>query len=300
LARLFFAELDDLTRSVVESMNEEDNLLILSDHGFKIYKGTFYLNDWLHQRGYLQTSLTSNSLDKTITTARHVLDVGYLAPYFNKTKTSARIWKMMVGNLDDFCRRKLDLAISYSVHRKFDLEHSLAYCREESEGGIRLSPRITSNHSARNTLVKKIIKELSYLVGLKAIRREDLDEGPYLGSLADIYIDSEQYFVQGGIHGSILDPTPIAQHHVDGILILHGKCFTKNLTDASITDITPTILYLLGLPIPSDMSGRVLEEAIKDGPSMVYTTPTQSQISGSHTNEDKDKILSRLKALGYV
>lgn len=52
----------------------------------------------------------------------------------------------------------------------------------------------------------------------------------------------------------------------NGILILSGPRFHKKhtLQNASILDITPTLLHLLNLPVGRDMDGRVLVEAFKD------------------------------------
>ena len=49
------------------------------------------------------------------------------------------------------------------------------------------------------------------------------------------------------------------------IVIINGKDINENLnlTTSSLTDITPTILYLLGLPIAEDMEGDLIKDAIK-------------------------------------
>jgi len=52
----------------------------------------------------------------------------------------------------------------------------------------------------------------------------------------------------------------------DGFIIINGKEIKQNEDTLSITacDIAPTILYLLGFPIPEDMDGNVNLDAITD------------------------------------
>ena len=55
-------------------------------------------------------------------------------------------------------------------------------------------------------------------------------------------------------------------HRPDGIFFALGKPFVagKQIEEARLLDVAPTLLHLLGLPIPSDMDGRVLEEIFTD------------------------------------
>ena len=77
---------------------------------------------------------------------------------------------------------------------------------------------------------------------------------------------------------------------------------------ADITDIAPTVLYLMGLPVPSDMDGRPLVEALD--PEFVAQNPPQYEsadeslaASGGHqsfTEEEEALIAKRLQSLGYI
>ena len=52
-----------------------------------------------------------------------------------------------------------------------------------------------------------------------------------------------------------------------GLLIVVGEGIRPGATlaGASVTDLAPTLLYLLGLPVPRDMDGRVLTEMLEPG-----------------------------------
>jgi arylsulfatase A-like enzyme len=75
--------------------------------------------------------------------------------------------------------------------------------------------------------------------------------------------------------------------NVRNTLVAWGAGFKTGLTvpvPGGNVDVTPTILALLGLPVTADLDGRVLVEALMDGPdpeqvgvdTRVHTTETGS------------------------
>ena len=105
----------------------------------------------------------------------------------------------------------------------------------------------------------------------------------------------------------------IAMHDPTGVLAFWGKDIAggQELVDASVLDITPTILALCGLPVAEDMDGSVLTEAIdrdflKAHP--VRTIETYEPAGGSVGVDDRepiespidDEVRERLRALGYI
>lgn len=100
------------------------------------------------------------------------------------------------------------------------------------------------------------------------------------------------------------------EHHPDGIVILagHGIRPGVELVDASILDVAPTILALAGLPIPADMDGRVLEQALtseflRAHPLRRCATYEAGEPVMAHPDgagEETATVLDRLRALGYL
>ncbi|MCG8603564.1 hypothetical protein MJD09_01005, partial [bacterium] len=96
----------------------------------------------------------------------------------------------------------------------------------------------------------------------------------------------------------------------DGVLILAGPNLKENyeVESASILDITPTILYALGLPVADDMDGRALVEAfqydhVAANPVEKITTYESydfSQIKESTSTTRDEKFIEHLKSLGYI
>jgi len=81
------------------------------------------------------------------------------------------------------------------------------------------------------------------------------------------------------------------------------------LSTAHITDIAPTLFYLLGIPVPAEMDGKVLLEAFQEefaaAHPVHYRTAdlpayAESHAKAAYTAEESEKIQERLKGLGYI
>jgi len=75
---------------------------------------------------------------------------------------------------------------------------------------------------------------------------------------------------------------------------------------ASLLDVVPTVLYLLGQPIPGEMDGQVLRDVIAQDllrrfPVCILTEREEtSQLRGDYTDEEARIVGERLRGLGYV
>ncbi|MFQ5603879.1 MAG: alkaline phosphatase family protein [bacterium] len=97
---------------------------------------------------------------------------------------------------------------------------------------------------------------------------------------------------------------------VKGVFILSGKNVKKNhrIEKASVLDITPTLLYNLGLPIGRDMDGQVLtdvfeEDFVQDHPIEFIPTYDAFNFQQSRkplTSTSDEKLKEHLKSLGYI
>jgi hypothetical protein len=90
-----------------------------------------------------------------------------------------------------------------------------------------------------------------------------------------------------------------------GILVMAGDDVKRGaiISNASVKDVTPTILSIFGLPIGRDMDGRVITEAFQnESASVDYvdTYDTKNRGRGRVEPSQMDKaMLEHLRALGY-
>jgi predicted AlkP superfamily phosphohydrolase/phosphomutase len=149
----------------------------------------------------------------------------------------------------------------------------------------------------------------------RAYRREELYFGDYLERMPDIILVPRRYEYMAFGHadfGSHRLVEPIfglsGHHRPQGIIILWGEKVKRGETieGARIIDLAPTILYLMGLPIPVDMDGRALTEALK--PEFVSQNPPLFSDLGSdresgrdvYSPQEEEEVRERLKGFGYV
>jgi predicted AlkP superfamily phosphohydrolase/phosphomutase len=97
-------------------------------------------------------------------------------------------------------------------------------------------------------------------------------------------------------------------HRMDGVLIAHGPAVRSGqaLQGARIIDVAPTLLHLLGCPVPSDMDGRPLTEMLRTDPDREHPVRTCEPVAPSLaeqadlTDAERDEIMARLRSLGYL
>jgi Flp pilus assembly protein TadD len=120
-----------------------------------------------------------------------------------------------------------------------------------------------------------------------------------------------------------IEGKPGLWHDLTGIFAAQGPAIARGeLTSATLYDILPTLLCLLGLPVPDDISGRVLEKAIAPeflAAHAVTHVPSYEGLGASGgraanadsdeppagkgeplTGAAEDEIVAQLRSLGYV
>ena len=110
--------------------------------------------------------------------------------------------------------------------------------------------------------------------------------------------------VEGGVEFA-------GSHRLDGVFMASGGPFRQGVefTGARITDVTPTVLHVMGFPIPNDMDGHVLSDALEDDFLASRNTEweevdddqtLQDEERSTFTHNESELIAKRLQALGYI
>jgi arylsulfatase A-like enzyme len=79
------------------------------------------------------------------------------------------------------------------------------------------------------------------------------------------------------------------------------------VSDATLVDIAPTVLYAMKEPVPQDMDGRVVREIFEESflrEHEVRIVDANDGASGrtgdGYTDREEEIIAARLKGLGYL
>lgn len=157
----------------------------------------------------------------------------------------------------------------------------------------------------------------------EVVRGTDVHSGPYAAIAPDLYGLRGEYryctlSARTGLAAlPLLDvqPEPVTVldpawgiHSPVGVLFLAGRGVRAGsaVEDASLEDFAPTVLHLLGQPVPEDMDGRPLLEALdtdllggEPAPCAPWPPPHAGDADG-YTDEQRDAVERRLRSLGYL
>jgi len=230
----YYQFLDKEIGDLLSLIDEDTLVLVVSDHGAKRMKGAFCVNEWLIKRGYL-------TLKKNVEKVTDIEDAE-----IDWSKTIAWGW----GGY--YARIFLNL-------------------KGREEQGV-IEPK--DYDKVRESLaeeIRQIRGPNGEIWDNKVFKPEELYE-ECKGDPPDlmVYFDDLYWRSAGTIgHGTLNLPEndtgpDDAVHAQDGIFLLYDpkKKYGKKV-DANILDIAPTILHLMGLPVPRDMEGKVIVEDLR-------------------------------------
>jgi predicted AlkP superfamily phosphohydrolase/phosphomutase len=309
-----YRELDTHIGSLIQAAGEEETTkFIISDHGFGSYCGLIYPNSFLHSYGLLSLKKEKNQGIRKIIPDYVKIPYRSIKKLIMRSKDSGKkswIELKMTTNLTDI------IFIDWSKTKACSAlgeNYALIFLNKK-----KLNQDI-EYESLRNLIIEKLSNERDPMNGLPLFEKIYRAEEIYLGngdnnSIPDlICIPKEGYSVSVKIpensfikrHNNALR----GGHRVNGLIITEGNMVAKfpARLSATILDLAPTILYLLDLPIPDDMDGRVLSEIFTSFRKPCYEK-AQGQNIGTGEQEqeilfdhqDTYEIKKRLQGLGYL
>ncbi len=228
----YYKYIDSKIGELLEVIDEDTSVLLVSDHGAKAMKGCLCINEWLIKEGYLTLKSYPSSPTK------------FGKCEIDWSKTKAWGWGGYYSRVFLNVKGREDRGVI--PPEEFEKE------RNKLIGKLRAIPR------ADGKPMKSLIDTPENIYGEKCE-----------GTLPDImvFFDDLHYRAAGTVgHNSIYlqdnDTGPDdAVHDWHGIFAMKqpGKANGGELNSPSILDIAPTVLTLLGVDVPKDMVGKVIE-----------------------------------------
>lgn len=317
-----YQQLDEVVGKIVSRFDEDSTILVISDHGAGLLEGIMFINKWLMDEGFLKFKKNPNLYIKSLINKLDLIPKTYrLASKFGLGK-----WmKLIPGSFQH------SLATSFISFKDVDWGKTKAYSfGEYGQIFINLKGRepqgIVSKGEEYEQLLKEITQKLLSLVHPKTgermikqvYRKEELYNGPMLEkapdltfAIGDLKYDSSVKF--GLATKEIFGPPEFEDsgtHRREGILIASGKGIRKGfmIEKATLFDIAPTALYILNLPVPLDMCGRVLENIFEEEWFKRYPIQFQekrvenlsAKTKKDFSPEESDMVKRKLRSLGYM
>jgi predicted AlkP superfamily phosphohydrolase/phosphomutase len=140
-------------------------------------------------------------------------------------------------------------------------------------------------------------------------RGDGLYTGPYAENGPDLVIEYNNLYDPAAGTNAARNPHVEGGHTLDGILLAAGPGVQlADVQGASLVDIMPTVLHLLGLEVPPDVDGHVLTQILSseymvEHPVRRGETPAQHDralAEEAYTSEQEEEIRKQLRQLGYL
>lgn len=242
-----YSRCDQLLTPVLDKVDENTLLIVLSDHGFNTFRRAFDTNTWLHKNGLLALRNGSKPSE----------DLGEAFAAVDWSRTYA--YAVGLGGI------------------------YLNLKGREREGILEEGTEAERVRNAIQLGVSEVVDSQTQAKAVRSIsRREEIYCGPYAANAPDLLVNFAPGFrvswqsAVGGFANSLIEDNMrkwSGDHIIDpdavpGILFMNQGAVAPPLAPSlrpggdsdfpNIIDLAPTILKYLGVPIPQSMEGKSL------------------------------------------
>lgn len=286
----YFRRLDEALAEIVDLATSNATVVLASDHGFGAQRGTFFVNTWLQQHGYL----------------------AWVADAAAVTSEPDEL------GIDQLARHVYLLDWSRTVAYAPTPSANGIYIVQNGGNGVGVKPW-EYEHYLRQ-LAAELLSFTDPQTGAPVITRIWTREEAFSGPFVDLAPDLTLLLSDGGLVSILASdapyktrPQPSGTHRVEGIFVAAGPGIRRgaSLADLSILDVAPMVLHRLGLSIPAELEGRLPTEAFEGTAAAIE--PAHASLPAQQTSlaepiapgpvlsqEDEVELLRRLRSLGYV
>jgi predicted AlkP superfamily phosphohydrolase/phosphomutase len=322
--RDYYQYVDSLLGGVINSLDENTTLMVMSDHGFGPFHKFIHVNNWLIREGFM--SIKSGAISRI---KKASFQAGFTPMNVYNTLMQlgfGRLKREVVRGQGQDMLKTLFLSFedvdwsrteAYSLGNVGQIYINLA--GREPSGCVQPGEEY---EQTRSRIMERLLELRDPDTGENVVeavyRREDIYAGDYLDKAPDIVFMPTrlEYFGFGeyefGSHKIIeaMERGISGTHRMNGIFLAYGAHVKPGteVAGASLVDLAPTILHLMSASIPEQMDGRILEEAISPDFQPLDVAMDETWTAGDDgfgddqglTEDQKRVVAERLRGLGYV
>ena len=314
--RQIYQRIDGFIGQMLNRITDDTAVIVMSDHGFGPLHYVVNMNLFLLDKGLLQlkrgawTRLKTGLFRAGLTPASiwHLIERAGLQNYVWQVSKSTR--NKVVGKFLSFDDVDWSRTLAYSIGHVGQIYVNLR--GREPEGIVEPG----AEYEAVRQRVVGALRDLCHpetgqpLVD-QVIPGDQVAHGPYAHRSPDLHVVFDGYraiafplfatdsrIVTRQIRGDS------GCHRSHGIFIARGPEVRRGgvVEGSHIQDLAPTILHLMGQPVPDDMDGRVLVETLTTSRPIEYrsTGPEDADAKAGLSAEESAEVEERLRSLGYL
>lgn len=322
----YYRELDGILGEILKRLDARTNLVILSDHGHEMIEKHVFLMNWLADQGWLSLRKRHAPLLKRA--------LGRLG--FQRERLVKQLHRWNLGWLPKLFPEAIKNQVPRGVptfkniERNIDWEGTKAYMPSASALGLWLNVKgrepqgMIEPGAEYERLRDQLIADLQQFRDdesgtpvLDAILKpEEVYTGEHAKEAPDLLLLTRPgYYIHEGfgektlMYAGARANERSGHHHIHGIFAAYGTHIRRGveIEGASIIDITPTVLYMVGLPVQTYMDGRVLTEVFEGEYVERHPVELDDIFAGAsspapvaYSEEEQRLVSERLKDMGYM
>jgi len=344
----FWKTLDRGVGAIHAMLPSDAALLLMSDHGFGPIEWYVNFNVWLLEQGFIALQ------DSFYVKQKHWFYRRGMTPEFvynvmSRLGLASHRVSRFRGKQSSLVER-----LSESVflsRRHIDWTRTRAYAQgnfgqifinlkgRQAQGCVEPADARALRRDLKAGLLEIVHPETGGPLVEHVYEGEDLYHGPHAHLAPDLTVVLNDWRYRTiGLHDftthKVISPAfgPTGDHRMEGILIAAGAAFRQGASpcQADLLDIAPTVLHLLGVPVPADMDGHILTELLDSmaappaasaipisTPGLLYQSSLASvggsgdndasgsslsgvPVASAYSDEEDAAIQQRLADLGYL
>jgi predicted AlkP superfamily phosphohydrolase/phosphomutase len=334
-----YALVDDYIGRLLAQLPPDATTIVMSDHGFGPLANMVNLNVFFMQKGLMKlkrdpwTQLKALAFRLGLTPSNAYQWIARIGLQNSVARVSKKTRNDIIGRFLSFDSVDWSRTVAYSMGHVGQVYLNVAgrgYAGREPHGIIPLE-----EYEQHLEQVTAALQELRDDDGRPILTRiipgREVYHGPYAHKGPDLHLVLDDYNMIAcplfATEGRVITHQIRGDsgcHRSEGIFIAHGPSIRQGVgagiplpesvsprpsrgrlsPEADILDLAPTILHLLGLPVPRVMDGRVLTGIFTPQAQrrVVYADgdepSTQAEVAFS--TEEAGQVEERLRSLGYL
>ena len=309
-----YKQVDGYIGQMMERLEAETPIVIMSDHGFGPLHRIVNLNNFLMQKGILKlngaplTRLKHFAFRSGISPATIYRLIERIGLQNIATRVSKGTRNQVLGRFLNYDNVDWSQTVAYSMGHVGQIYINLI--GREPKGVVSAENYKQVRQQVVDALWTLTDENGKQLV-TSIILREETYHGPHEADGPDIHVVLDDYrmiayplfatnnhIVTEQIRGDT------GCHRSEGVLVVSGSEIHKGakIEGSEIVDLAPTIFALLGEAVPDHLDGKVLADVFQTPPTIKTMHWGDSTLSQDEqlTQSERDQVEDRLRSLGYL